>query len=179
MDISSVSASGASGIQSAALLALLNGTGSSDSASDSLSTSAASSSDSVSISAAGQQAAANPMLADLDKLSKLISSGDTTAAKALLKSIEKKFKEHGPQAAAGSSAGSSAASGPDADFAALESALDSGNVSTAQTALAKLKQGLQGMGQPPSTSGSQSLEASLLANYLKSASDSATSAISS
>jgi hypothetical protein len=183
MDLSSISASGASGIQAATLLALLNRSSSSDS--DSASALDALSSDSVSISAAGLQAATNPMQADLDKLSKLISSGDTTAAKELLAQIEKKFKEHGPDAAGGSSSSSSgtagASSGPEADFAALENALESGDTTTAQTALTKLKQGLQAMGQPPAPpSGSQSLEATLLAAYLKAAADpAATSAASS
>ncbi len=184
MDLSSISSSGASGVTAATLLALLNSSSSSDS--DSSSALSSLGSDSVSISAAGQQAAANPMLADLNKLSKLISSGDTTAAKELLAQIEKKFKEHGPAAASDASSSSSstatASSGPEADFAALEKALDSGDSTAAQAALTKLKQGLQAGGPPP-PSGSQSLEATLLAAYLKSAADptatSATSGLSS
>jgi hypothetical protein len=166
MDISTISASGASGVQ-ASLLALLNGNGNADSgSSDSLVSSLGSASDSVSISAAGRQASSNPFLADLDQLGKLISSGDTAGAKALLEKIEARHKAHDPSAASSSSSSSGTSSSDDM-FAELEKALASGDLSSAKSALAKLEDQAKSQAPPPPPSSGKGLDATLLAAYLQ------------
>jgi hypothetical protein len=171
MDVSTISASGASSVQ-AQLQALLNGNGSTDgSDSDNLLSGVSGSSDNVSISAAGQQASAtNPLQADLDKLSKLIAAGDTDGAKKLLQTIEARHKAHAP-----ASSGSSSSSGDDM-FADLQKALDSGDLSSAQSALTKLEQKVKSMPPPPppSSANGNSLNATMVAAYLKNSGDTST-----
>lgn len=92
--------------------------------------------DSLSISSAAQQAAAgqDPFQTDLDTLEQAIASGDAKAARTAYQSMAEKMKQHGDLPS---------------DFAAVGTALDSGDLASASTAVDKIKQHGSGQGNPP------------------------------
>jgi len=138
-----VSATTASTLSATWLQLLLGTTGTAQTTASSGSDSA--STDQLTLSAAGQQASAqggDPFRTDLDSLESALSAGDLTTARKLYASMVDKMAQHGDV--------------PD-DFKAIGTALDSGDLSGAQTAVAKVEQNLASA-PPPPPQGSNPLE---------------------
>jgi hypothetical protein len=125
-------------------------------------------SDTLTLSAAGQTASAqsNPFQTDLDQLSSDISSGDLTSAKKDYAAMAEKMKQHGDVPK---------------DFAAIGTALDSGDLATAATAMATVQQDVANMPPPPgipSTSTSGTDTSGTVTDATTAGSSSSTSAVS-
>lgn len=91
--------------------------------------------------AGASQSGTDPFQQDMAKLGKLIDSGDLAGAKSLLQTIESRRQAHQPP----TSSASQSASGTDAStsFSALSSALQAGDLSSAQAAWTALMKDLQ------------------------------------
>ncbi len=108
--------------------------------------------DLLTISAAGQQASASqgtdPFQTDLSKLESTIASGDLTSARKAYQAMVDKMKERGDVPS---------------DFAAIGTALDSGDLTAASTAMETVKKNVaaHGPGGGPPPQGSNPLKADL------------------